>query len=144
MDLTRLRTALLLAAAPVLCVGCGNDAKTCNEFFDVAAPIMSSVAVPKPAPSGSAAIDWARDAAKQYQRLAQEAEKISERTGDSDVKAWRDEVSAAREVSKQLDELAQAAASVEPSKVATVKSALLNAARSEGNAARAIELHCAK
>jgi hypothetical protein len=145
MSMKRVWTALLLAAASALCVACESNAKSCNEFFDVAAPIMSSVAVPTSAPSGSAAIAWARGAAKQYARLAQETEKISERTLDKRVQSalW-EEKGAAAAVAKELDELAEAATAVDPPRVARAKSALSNAARAERDAASVIEQQCAK
>jgi len=145
MNLNRVATALLLAAAPTLCVACDSNAKICNEFFDVALPILSAVSSPASATSSAGTIDWARDTGKQYERLALETENLSERTREGSMKnALLDEKEAAAAVAKQLDELVKAATSLEPSKIATVTSALEKAARSEREAANTLARQCSR
>jgi hypothetical protein len=143
--LKRSRLALFLAAAPLLCAGCETKAKSCNEFFDVAAPIMSAVAVPKPAPSGSAAVTFTRGAARQYERLAQEAGRIAAQEPDKDVKsALEEEKKVAERIAKQLDALATGADSLDPPALDAAARALRSAMDAERTAASSLMDYCSR
>jgi hypothetical protein len=136
---------LLVTASTVAGMGCDNEAKDCNQFFDVAAPIVSSIAVPSVAPSGSAAVAWAHDVSKHYSQLAQEAEKAAARTSDGELKSvLQNETNAAATVAEQLERLAEAVAGVKSSEIPPIKTSLESAAQAERTAARALEQYCTK
>jgi hypothetical protein len=140
-------TGLLLLAmtAALWTAGCNSKTDACTEFMDAAGPLLSAVAVPPSPPSGEAAVAWARATAKQYEQIAQEAEKSSGRTSDYSVKsALQSERVAATTVANQLYKLADAATAVEPAKVLEIKSELSNAARSEKEAADMLQQACAQ
>jgi uncharacterized lipoprotein YajG len=136
---------LAVAAAPALCAGCDTKAQSCNEFYDIAAPIMSAVAVPKPAPTGSAAVTFTREAARQYERLAQEAGRIAEQETNKDVRsALQEEKRVAELIAKQLDALADGAASQDPPSIEATRRTLSRTSDSERNAASNLMDYCSR